>query len=261
MIDIAQRYSLFLDYISRFYKPNIWFLTMVYTIIAMTIGFLLGVFISPIFMLILTAFPFYFIYIFLIKNRDYHRALKLSFLWALTIAIYGIILAIIFPDLTAKAILNSTSYKEEMFIWIKTGVGAESNPALFIPIHLKHFIIFLLTSLGSMSMIGIIFGSYLMNYMDYYVGMLYLNVSPNITNYLIISILGWPIWAICRVIGYLFIGLAASIPLTTYLFRQVLPKKEFIRYLIIGIILLILDIILKTILAPIYQNILHSVVS
>lgn len=263
MADIVERYGLFLEMVLGYYQKyfSLWVSTVIITVVFMTVGLLLGAFIHPIFMLLLTAFPFYFAYAALIKNQEYSKALRLIFLWTFTIAVYGIFLTVMLPDLATKAIFNSVSYKEEMFTWVETGVGAEGNPAQFIPIHITHFTIFLVTCLISMAMIGIIFGAYLMNYMDYYVGMLFLNVhTPSVTSYLTIALLGWQIWAICRVVGYLFVGAAAAIPLTTYLFKQPLPKDVIKKYFLIGLMFVTIDVILKASLAPIYQPILHSVI-
>ena len=263
MSEILSKYSAFLDFILDLHQRYLplWISTVVITVIMMTIGLFLGAFVHPIFMLLFTAFPFYFAYAALIKNQDYSRALRLIFLWTFTIAIYGILLTIVFPDLATKAIFNSTAYKEEMFTWIETGIGAEGNPAQFIPIHATHFTIFLITCLISMSMIGIIFGAYLMNYMDYYVGMLFLNVAePSATSYLTIAVFGWQIWAICRVVDFLFVGTAAAIPLTTFLFKQPLPKDVIKKYFLIGVAFVIIDILLKASLAPIYQQILNAVI-
>ena len=228
----------------------------------MTIGFFLSAFIHPIILLIFTTLPFYFSYIGLIKNQKYSQALKLSFIWAITISITGIVLTIAFPELATKGILNGVKYKSDMFIWIATGVGTDSTPTQFIPIYTLHFIIFCIASLISMSLIGIIFGAYLMNYMNYYVGMLFLNVAdPNFLSYLIVAAFGWQIYAIINVIGFLFVGLALAIPLTAVLFKQKIPWNVIRNYVLIGLGFFILNIILRATLAPFYQQILNAVIA
>lgn len=264
MSGVIARYSEFLDNFlltQEKYMP-LEFSTVVLTIIFMAIGFFLGAFVHPILLLIFTVFPFYFSFIALIKQQKYSKALKLIFIWTFTIAIMGILLTVIFPDLAMVSVLNGVAYQTEMFIWIATGVGAEGNPSQFIPIHLTHLTIFIITCLVSMALIGIFFGAYMMNYMDYYVGTLFLNIAePNISNYLVVAAFGWQIWAISRVIGYLFIGTALSIPLTAYLFKQKLPIAVIKRYIFIGLGFIILDIVLKATLAPIYQQILNSLIA
>lgn len=243
------------------YAP-LWVWNIIQTVIFVVIGFFLGVFVHPILLIIFTVFPFYFIYHFLIIEQKYDTALKQSFIWTLTIALVVIILTILFPELAGKAIISGESYKEEMFTWIRTGIGAESNPSQFVPTHIMHYSIFVVTCLISMSLIGIIFGAYLMNYMDYYVGMLFLHIAnPTPMNYLTIALIAWPIWAIIRVIGYLYTGAALAIPLTTRIYGQPLPKDVIKRYMIIGLSLIIVDMILKAILAPIYQQIFHGIIA
>lgn len=261
---IISKYGDFLDNflaIQERYLP-LWLSTIIQTIIIMTIGFFLSAFIHPFLLPIFTVFPFYFSYICLIKNQEYTQALKLSFIWTITIAITGIVLTIAFPELATIGILNGTTYQSEMFKWIATGVGAEGNPAQFIPIHILHFTIYCITCLISMSLIGIIFGAYMMNYMDYYVGILFLNVTvPNILSYLTVCAFCWPIWSISRVVGYLFVGTALSIPLTAVLFKQKIPVDVIKKYILIGLVFIIVDIVLKAALAPFYQQILNSVIA
>ena len=228
----------------------------------MTIGFFLSAFIHPIILLIFTTLPFYFSYIGLIKNQKYSQALKLSFIWAITISITGIVLTIAFPELATKGILNGVKYKSDMFIWIATGIGAEGDPSQFIPIHILHFTIYCVACLISMSLIGLLFGAYMMNYMNYYVGMLFLNIAvPNFLSYLTVAAFGWQIWAISRVIGYLFVGLALAIPLTAVIFKQKIPWNVIKKYVLIGLVFIILDIILKATLASFYQQILNAVIA
>lgn len=241
---------------------SIWIINVLQTIFAVIFGFFLGALIHPSLMILFTVFPFYLIYHNYIIEQQYDKALYHSFIWTLTIAIEVILLTIFFPNIAKLAIINGENYKEEMFNWIKTGIGAESNPSLFIPTHITHYSIFVITCLISMSLIGIIFGAYLMNYMDYYVGMLFLNIkNPSLINYLILSLIAWPIWAIIRVIGYLFTGTALAIPLTTKIYNQPLQKDVIKKYLLIGVTLIILDMIIKSFLAPIYQQIFHNLIS
>jgi len=242
----------------------LWVFNIIQTVIFVSIGFFMGAFIHPILLILFTVFPFYLLYHFLIIAQKYDSALKQSFVWTITIALLVIILTVIFPDLAKRAIISGESYTEEMFYWIKTGIGAESDPSQFVPTHILHYSIFVVTCLISMSFIGIIFGAYLMNYMDYYVGMLFLHIAdPTPTNYLIIALIAWPIWAIIRVIGYLYTGLALAIPLTTRIFGQEFSdvKNEFKKYIITGLVLIVLDMILKAILAPLYQQIFHAIIA
>ncbi len=255
--EFLSRYISFLDK----YAP-LWIWNIIQSIVFILLGFFLGAFITPVLLIIFTVFPFYLLYHYLIIEGRYYDALKQSFIWTATIALSIILLTIYFPDYAAKAIINGERYREEMFTWIRTGIGAESNPSQFIPIHITHYSIFIVTCLVSMSLIGIIFGAYLMNYMDYYVGMLFLHISnPTFINYLTISLIAWPIWAIIRVIGYLYTGTALAIPLTAKIYGQSFPKEIFKKYIIIGLSLIILDMILKAILAPIYQQIFHAIIA
>ncbi|MGK7876816.1 MAG: hypothetical protein AB4426_27070 [Xenococcaceae cyanobacterium] len=53
-----------------------------------------------------------------------------------------------------------------MFHWIQTGEGAEGSLRLFLPIHLRNYLIFCLLSLITLSSTALIFGIWMLNYMN-----------------------------------------------------------------------------------------------
>ena len=100
-----------------------------------------------------------------------------------------------------------------------------------------------------------------MNYMNYFVGMLLLKVThPTINDYVIVALLSWPVYAILRVFGFILIGIATTMSLTSRIFKT-MDKKALIEYLTIGVILIVLDIVVKTLTAPYYQKLLYDLIN
>ncbi len=93
-----------------------------------------------------------------------------------------------------------------MFHWIRTGEGAEGSLQLFLPIHLREYALFSLLSLLTFGSAALILGTYLLNYMNFYVGQLvYQSSHPWLA-----ALVGWPPWSMLRVVGYIATGLALT---------------------------------------------------
>ncbi len=236
-----------------------WVFTVTISLLSTVAGFLFGVYVHHILLLVFTSIPIYVVYLFQFKIEHYMRALVHVLLWAVTISITIISLTLASPFLASKAILSAISYTEEMFQWIATGLGAEGNPSIFIPMHLLNAGIFTLLSLVTAGFLALLFGAYQMNYMNYYVGILLLNMAhPALNDYVVVFLLSWPVYAILRVFGFISIGIATTIPLTSRLFRKTMNKKALTKYMSIGLILIILDIAVKIFAASYYQKLLYD---
>ncbi len=108
-------------------------------------------------------------------------------------------------------VLRGEPYRREMYSWISTGRGAEGDPSLFILPKIREIAVFSVLSFVSAGFLGLFLGSFLLNYMNYYVGCLLLDVKPG---YLWAPVLfGWPIYAVLRVPGYVALGIVMSKPL------------------------------------------------
>jgi hypothetical protein len=137
-----------------------------------------------------------------------------------------------------------------MMKWIRTGIGPEGTPSLFLPQHALHFLVFCVACLATAGLGGLVMGAALLNYMNYYVALLIIEAS----NPPLAACLAWPPWAILRVIGFIL----ASVPLSACLLRRFRsreggPKILYWRYFLWGVGLVIGDIILKAVLAPYWR--------
>jgi len=184
------------------------------------------------------------------------RAVLRMLAWALVIALTVGVLAMRSPEAGAGSVLHGQAYRDEMVRWVRTGVGAESTPSLFLPQHLLHVAVFALLSLATGSLLSLILGAVLMNYMSFYVGSLAgMARHPGIA-----LLCGWPPWAILRVAAFVILGVVLAGPLLRRVAGipfQWADRRGWIAAAAAG---LILDASLKALLAPAWGRILRAAI-
>jgi len=196
----------------------------------------------------LFAYP---IYAYLVIHREHARAVGWMLFWAFFMSISMITMVNLAPDAARAAVLHGPEYKQEMFDWIRTGQGAESDPSRFIPQQLLHYGVFVAAALLSGGALGLLFGSVLLNYMNFYVGSLVYQGAPALTVFLY----GWPVWSIVRVAGFI----VTAVGLSDIFFAKVLRREKWDagaakKALAIGFALIVLDMVLKAFLAPAWRE-------
>jgi hypothetical protein len=214
------------------------------------LGFLLGV---PWLLPILGAAPAYPFYAANLARGRARKAVLLMAIWALLLSAALILATMAFPYRAEQVVWRGTEYTAEMIGWIKTGIGAEGTPSLFLPQHALHFVTFSAACLASAGLGGLVMGAALLNYMNFYAATLILEAS----NAPLAACLAWPPWAILRVIGFIL----ASVPLSVILMRRFRlrgfgPNISYWRYYLWGSGLVILDAALKALLAPHWRQFL-----
>ena len=138
------------------------------------------------------------------------RAAVLSMLlWALALGLGGTVTFTLWPQDPGPLVLNGPAYRDEMFAWIRSGVGRESAPADFIPQHAFHLAAFVVLALASAGAGGMTLGAALMNYMSYYVASLARAGVPAAA----VVLFGWQPWALCRVAAFCTLGVVLAEPL------------------------------------------------
>jgi hypothetical protein len=132
-----------------------------------------------------------------------------------------------------------------MLRWIRTGEGSEGSPRLFVPQHLLHLALFIVLSLATASVLSIVAGAALVNYMDFYVASLARAGAPAWA----VVLLGWQPWALCRVAAFCTLGAVLAEPLLRRLAPY--PRTDGVRrYLLWAGTGILADWILKAALAP-----------
>ncbi len=181
------------------------------------------------------------------------RAALATLLWAASLSASIIALAARDPDGAGTLVIHGPAYRDEMFSFIRSGVGPESDPRRYIPQHLIHLLAFAALSALSGGLLGIAMGAVLIGFMSYYVGALAAAGGAPWTALL----LGWPPYAIVRVVGYVLLGVALSHPILGRFLGRPIPFPGGKRFYVAAVVLLLADLSLKWILAPFWSVILR----
>ena len=197
----------------------------------------------------LAAFPFM---VAALSRGDVRLAVARMLVWALALGVCATLLSYAQPWRTDALFLRAASYRVEMFQWVMTGHGAESDPARFIPQQAAHAAVFAALALASGGVLALAMGAVLMNYMGHYVGTL----GATSAHPLPVLVLGWHPWAVIRIVSFVTIGVVLSAPLLSWLGRFRVDRRAARRLLAWAAAGLIADIVLKWLLAPAWQRLL-----
>jgi hypothetical protein len=190
-----------------------------------------------------------------LKRGDLRLAVARMLLWALTMGVCAMLLSYSRPSATDTLFLRAESYRVEMFEWVLTGRGAESTPSRFIPQQLGQAAIFCGLTLATGGALSMPMGAVLMNYMGHYVGTLAArSARPALT-----LLLGWHPWSVVRIISFVILGVVLSVPLLSRVTRITIDRQSARRLIIAACAGLVVDIVMKALLAPAWQRLLLRV--
>src|SRR5688572_25361825 len=175
--------------------------------------------------------------------------------WAAALAVGATVSFALWPKPVDGLILNGPAYRDEMFAWIRTGVGREGDLRQFLPQHVLHLAGFVVLCLATASALSITLGAVLMNYMGFYVASLARAGVPATT----VLFFGWQPWALCRVAAFCILGVVLAEPLLARLrgvpFEGWRAMRGLLAWAAAGILA---DWILKATLAPLWGRILRG---
>jgi hypothetical protein len=225
------------------HSPAIFFYLLFGTAISIAISFSLhNQYLMP-FLNVLVPYPVMYT---LLVEEQRKRAFATMLFWALCTGVLTTWGVVHFYDQATAAIFHGAAYKQEMFHWIRTGEGAEGNPAQFVPQHLLHFIIFCVLSAVSAGFLSLLMGAVLMNYMAYYVG----SVIANSSDQVLASTMGWHPWSIVRVVAFVLLGVMIAEPTVCKIVKRDYNYSEIRPYFWAAITGIALDVVMKALLAP-----------
>ena len=181
-----------------------------------------------------------------LERSDLGGAVRHMLFCAVLVSLCTIEVSIHAREQAAIAIPRGEAYRVEMFEYIERGVGNENDPHAFLPEHALHFAATLGASFLTVGLGGLVLGSILLGYMNYYVGSLVqLGADP-----LFGSLFGWPIWSMFRVVGFIIGAIAMA-----HLFHARVLRRSgwdgpgFRQLLLWSVTLAFTDIVLKAFLA------------
>lgn len=195
----------------------------------------------------LQALPAWWVLLGDLKRGHPVRGAARMLIWALLMSLTVIALSLFAPEAAEQGVIRGAAYREEMFSWIRTGVGAESDPSRFLPQHALHYAAVLGLSFASAGMAGLLLGTVLLNYMNFYVGSLvHEAVSPGTA-----ILIGWPPWSVLRVAGFILGAVAAADLLLGRALRGA-PWDPRVagRMLLASLGFVLADVTVKAVLAP-----------
>ena len=174
-----------------------------------------------------------------------NKAFAVGLLWAALLSAGVVLFTETAPHAAGRAIVHAEPYRIEMFSWVSTGDAPENDPRLFVPQHLLHTGAFLVLTLASGGYLGLALGALLVDYMSYFVGSFAASSGRAVAG----AFLAWVPWSVVRVASFVALGAVLSRPLLSRRWRFGEPEWRWIALAIAG---LLLDIAIKTMLAPTY---------
>ena len=179
------------------------------------------------------------------RKQELGRALGGLLIWAAWLIPVSVAFDYFLPELSSEKIPQGTSYWLEMSRWIREGVGTEAEPRVFIGRQLRDLVLICGASFLTGGAAGLFGGVLLMGKMNFYVATLLSEAADPWTA----ALYAWQPYALVRVAGYVLVGGVAAQPLLGQL-SGFKPNKKALLYLILGLMLVFLDLILKTALQP-----------
>jgi hypothetical protein len=228
-------------------------LIVVATILSYALGWLIGIPALVPVLNTLASFPFM---VAALRRGHVRRAIARMLLWALTLGVCATLLSYVQPWRTDRLFLRGASYRTEMFAWVMTGRGAESTPSQFIPQQALHASVFALLAAASGGVLAMPMGAVLMNYMGHYVGTLAASSARPVTT----MVLGWHPWAVIRIVSFVTIGVSLSAPLLARVGGFTVDWRAAGAPLMWASAGLVIDVVMKWLLAPAWQRLLLRVV-
>ena len=124
-----------------------------------------------------------------------------------------------------------------------------------MPRHAAYAGVFTAAAIATGGALAMPLGASLMNQMGEYVGAMAAGSAHPVVS----VVLGWHPWAVVRIIGYVMIGVVLSGVVLGRVRRFPYSLRENVRWLQVGLSLLVFDIALKWVLAPSWSVLLRGV--
>jgi len=227
---------------------------LVATLASYPIGLALG---QPWLLPLLNALPAYLVLVHRLRKGERGGAVRAMLWWAAALALVGTLAFVWWPEPLGPLVVNGPKYKDEMFHWIRTGIGREGSPRLFLPQQLLQLAAFVAVGLATVSAGAIVMGALLMNQMSFYVASLARAGMPAWG----VALLGWPPWAIARVAAFATLGALLAEPLFFRVFPaararlKVIGRGAWVVAVLSGILA---DWFLKALFAPLWGRWLRA---
>lgn len=185
----------------------------------------------------------------LVGAERYGAAWGVAMVWAAALSASVILLVQWRPDLLGQ-ILFAEGYRDEMFGWISTGVGKETQPLRWLPEHALHLAGFLILARLTAGLGGLVLGAGLVAYMSAFVGAYAAAAGRPVLG----ACAAWVPWSVVRVAAFVALGVACAAPAFSGRgWRWSVSER---RLWALGAVGILLDGVMKAALAPLYGRFL-----
>lgn len=168
-----------------------------------------------------------------------HSALLVLY-WALGATLVLVPATRLFPARLEALVLRGTAYRDEMFDWIRTGTGPEEHPARMLLFHARQALVYAALALLTINALSLLLGALLLNYMNFYVGSLFVHARRP----WLVALLGWNLWSILRVLAFCTLGAALGL-LSIHLIKETPLPEDWRPLTLLATLGLALDPLLK----------------
>lgn len=199
----------------------------------------------------LPAFPFM---IASLRRGRTGEAIAWMLVWAAALAFCATTLSYWRTADAGRAFVHGEAYRDEMFTYLRTGVGAEGDVRRFLPQHTLHATVFSVLALATGSLAAMPMGAALMNYMGYYAGAL----AASSAEPLRAAVLAWVPWALVRIASFVVLGVVLAGPLLGRLLRFPYALRDQRRWIALALGGLVLDVALKWTCASVWRDMIRG---
>jgi hypothetical protein len=176
-------------------------------------------------------------------QKSFARGFFILFFWTFLLSVLVLFLSWKEPERMERFIWRAGEYSSAMLRWIETGELPEGSTRQVIFFHLKQTLFYCFAAALSANFLGLLLGSALLNYMNFYVARLARNSSRPLQAFL----MGWNPWSIIRVLSFLWLGIVVSNFSLRLLFS--IPWRLSAALVIPPILGILLDLSLKIVLS------------
>jgi hypothetical protein len=182
------------------------------------------------------------------------EAVSRMLIWAAALAVCATVLSYLDTAAAGRLFIHGETYRREMFEYLVTGRGAEGNPRMFVPVHLRHVGTFCVLAVATGASLAMPLGAGLMNFMAYYAGALGASSAEPWKAML----LAWVPWALIRIAAFVTLGVILGGPLLARILGFEYSLRANRYWIALAGAGLVVDILLKWALAPTWREMIRN---
>ena len=228
--------------------PLIFIILAIFTPIANMLGFLTG---NPLFLLILDTVVIFPFFLLAIRRGRVLRAIGFTLVWSAIQAISVIVLTLAVPQQAEYAVAQGIEYRAEMVQWIATGQSSGNTPVAFLPAQGRNLAVLVVATVLTGGFGGLLMVASQINYTGFYIA----HLVSHATNPLLLVVSAWPVWNLANMVGYVICCAVLAEPLLRW--NRHAPMKR-LPLLAVGFIFIVLDTILRLLLALYWRDLLRQ---